>query len=175
MIFNHTPLPRPAGRFRAILPALALAAMTGAMLAEPARAADSPFAAFDGRWAGSGTMTRANGTKERLRCTVDYIFRDRESALQQTLRCDSDSYKFNVNSYIIEKDGSLSGNWTDESNQVTGSVSGRLRRNAIDAQVRGTGFTAEVGISLSGRNQTVNIRTQAGDIREVSLRINRGR
>ena len=53
-----------------------------------------PFAGFDGAWSGNGTVSLSDGSTERRRCRADYKVNDTGLVLKQTLRCASDSYKF---------------------------------------------------------------------------------
>ena len=62
--------------------------------------AGGPFVGLQGVWGGNGTVTYASGTKERLRCRVQYITADNEDSLSQALRCASDSYKFQINAHL---------------------------------------------------------------------------
>src|SRR5256885_12689 len=103
MRFRDTPICRSASGHasasaRPSLPPVAAAAASG------------PFAALAGIWAGGGTISLQNGTKERLRCRVQYVVTQEGNNLQQALSCSSDSYKFQVNAYVNVKGGSLSGN-----------------------------------------------------------------
>jgi hypothetical protein len=57
-----------------------------------ANAATSPFLAMAGSWSGGGTITMANGLRERVRCRAAYGVADRGENLRLNLRCASDSY-----------------------------------------------------------------------------------
>mgnify|MGYP006281084341 FL=1 len=52
---------------RLILSSVAPLFVAGVALAQGA----SPFAEFEGRWSGSGTITHGDGRTERLRCTAN--------------------------------------------------------------------------------------------------------
>src|SRR5277367_2279237 len=59
-----------------------------------------PFAGFDGAWSGNGTVSLSDGSTERLRCRADYRIDETGLELKQTLRCASDSYKFDLSSEV---------------------------------------------------------------------------
>src|SRR4051812_31193443 len=69
----------------------------------PAQAEAGPFATLSGVWTGGGTVSLENGTKERLRCRVQYVTTNEGNNLQQSLNCDSASYHFHVNAYVNYK------------------------------------------------------------------------
>src|SRR5246127_4730222 len=62
-----------------------------------------PFAGFDGSWSGTGTVALSDGTTERIRCRASYKIDGSGSGLQQTLRCASDSYKFDLSSNVTSQ------------------------------------------------------------------------
>ena len=70
---------------------------------EFAAAQSPPFAGLAGSWAGSGSISLSDGSKERLRCKATYQVSDGERRLQQSLRCASDSYRFDLNSDVASQ------------------------------------------------------------------------
>ena len=112
----------PAG----LLLLLALAAPQDA-----AQAATGPFAAMAGSWSGGGTLTTADGAQERLRCRATYSPAGGEDSLHLSLQCASDSYKFDVASDVVNRDGAISGSWNEALHNASGSVSGRASGNTI--------------------------------------------
>src|ERR1039458_4983938 len=63
-------------------------------------AQSGPFAGFNGAWSGNGTVALSDGTTERIRCKADYKVDGTGLGLKQTLRCASDSYKFDLSSDV---------------------------------------------------------------------------
>ena len=49
------------------------------------------FSGYPGHWSGAGTVTMTNGAIERIRCKATYAVNASGKAVQQTLRCASDS------------------------------------------------------------------------------------
>ncbi len=74
---------------------------------------DGPFLGLSGHWSGAGTVTMTNGATERIRCKAAYAVNATGKAVQQTLRCASDSYRFEISSNVICEGGSLSGSWAE--------------------------------------------------------------
>jgi hypothetical protein len=151
----------------------ALAISLGLLVATAAapQAAESPLVHFGGSWSGSGKIVVSNGSAERIRCRGTY--KPADSGLSLTLRCASDSYKFELASDITYDAGSISGTWNETSRGVTGSIAGKATANHIEASAASVGFTASLTISLRGNSQTVVIRSPGSEISEVSVSLAR--
>jgi hypothetical protein len=160
---------------RALAFAAAASIVSLPALAPVAAAADpGPFAALAGVWTGGGTISLENGTKERLRCRAQYVVTNDGSNLQQALNCSSDTYKFQVNAFVNVKGGSLSGNWTEMTRNVTGTISGRASGSQISIGVAaGSAFSAHMTLVTSGGGQSVDIRVKGSDITEVSVSLSK--
>src|ERR1700688_2213574 len=72
-----------------------------------------PFAGFDGAWSGNGTVSLSDGSTERLRCRAVYQIDDTGLVLKQTLRCASDSYKFDLASDVTSHGDHITGSWSE--------------------------------------------------------------
>lgn len=154
---------------------LAVAAMgTCLFLSSVAQAAPASFRAFEGVWAGTGTLSHRNGVTERIRCRADYVLRGAQS-LQQTLRCQSDTTKFDIVSRVTDEAGRLTGEWTETNRNVRGTLTGTIRRGQIRAQVQGASFSAGIGIAVRGSRQSVGIRAAGTDITGVRISLRRTR
>lgn len=127
-----------------------------------------PFAGFDGAWSGSGTIALSDGSTERLRCRADYKVDNTGLALKQTLRCASDSYKFELASDVTSQSGRISGQWSETSRNIFGSLQGTAGGGRIDVMVEAPGFSASLTLRANGNRQTVQINSK-GDIRGVSI------
>ena len=84
----------------------------------------SPFAGFDGAWSGTGTVALSDGTTERIRCKAAYKVNGTGLGLKQTLRCASDSYKFDLTSDVMSNGDRISGNWSEASRNLFGNLQG---------------------------------------------------
>jgi hypothetical protein len=127
-----------------------------------------PFAGFDGAWSGNGTVSLSDGSSERLRCRAVYQVDSSGLALKQTLRCASDSYKFDLSSDVTSHGDHISGNWSETNRNVSGSLLGTAGGGKIDVKVESAGFNASLTLRTTGNKQTVQISSQ-GDIRGVSI------
>jgi hypothetical protein len=147
--------------------------MSLGLAAAPARAADNPFSDLVGQWTGKGTVTYASGTKERLTCRVRYD-QNASDTILQTLRCASDSYKFQINAFYRNTEGKLNGHWEELTLQISGSISGDVTpAGKITGDLHGPGFQASVLVDTKGDQQTVNIAAENQDIRSVSVSVKR--
>src|ERR1700675_3486002 len=85
-------------------------------------AQSGPFAGFAGAWSGNGTVALSDGTTERIRCKADYKVNDSGLGLKQSLRCASDSYKFELTSDVRSQGDRVSGSWSEASRNVFGNL-----------------------------------------------------
>jgi hypothetical protein len=151
--------------------ALAFGILVGA--GDASRAADNPFSQLTGSWAGSGTITVQDGSRERIRCRGRYAASGGGNALKLELRCASDSYKFELQSDISYDGGSISGTWNETSRQVYGSLSGRATASHIQAVANSVGFNATLSLSTRGNQQRISIKSPGSEISEVAISLAR--
>jgi len=137
-----------------------------------AAVAMGPFNGYSGVWGGSGVVTYASGTNERLRCRVQY-FRKDEDNLQQALRCASDSYNFQINALFKHTDGVIRGRWEELVLEISGTLSGTAAAGRIDGTLHGLGFTADLIVTTTGNRQVVKIVTPDQEIRQVDIEVRR--
>src|ERR1700732_4078738 len=136
---------------------------------------EGPFLGLSGHWSGADTVTMTNGVTERIRCKATYAVNATGKAVQQTLRCASDSYRVEISSNVISEGGSLSGSWAEATRGVSGNISGRASGAEIVANVAGAGFTARLDVRTQGERQSVTIRPQGGtDVTAVSIALRKG-
>ena len=141
----------------------------------PSHAQQRSFAGLSGSWSGGGFLRSASGQRERIRCRANYQVDENGTRLQQSLRCASDSYRFDVSSNIVADGGVLSGSWSETSRNVSGSVSGRVHGGQIHARIDGAGFSANLIVSTRGDRQSVTIESPGHEITEVSVALTRTR
>ena len=134
-----------------------------------------PFLGLSGHWSGAGTVTMTDGATERIRCKATYAVNATGKAVQQTLRCASDSYRVEISSNVISEGGSLSGSWAEATRGVSGNISGRASGAEILVNVAGAGFTAQLDLRTQGDRQSVSIRPQGGTgVTAVSIALRKG-
>ena len=132
-----------------------------------------PFAGFSGSWSGNGTVALSDGKTERIRCKASYNVNNTGLGLKQTLRCASDSYKFDLSSDVTSQGDRISGSWNEASRNIFGNLQGTAGGGRIDVMVEAPGFTASLMLRASGNRQTVQISSK-GDIRGVSITMVKG-
>jgi len=149
------------------------AALMLSVSAGPAQAQSAPFAGFDGSWSGSGTVSLADGTTERIRCRATYKTSNSGLALQQTLRCASDSYKFDLSSNVSSQGDRVVGSWSEASRNINGNLQGTAGGGQIEVFVEAAGFAATLNLTTRGNRQSVSINSK-GEFRGVVISMVRG-
>jgi hypothetical protein len=132
-----------------------------------------PFAGFDGAWSGNGTISLSDGSSERIRCRASYKVDGTGLGLKQTLRCASDSYKFDLSSDVTSQGNRISGNWSEASRNIVGNLQGTAGAGKIEVFVEAPGFNASLLMRTNGSKQTIQISSK-GDIRGVSITMVKG-
>ena len=131
-----------------------------------------PFAGMAGSWSGGGTVTLDDGSSERLRCRATYAVGAGGNALNQSLTCASDSYKFILSSNVLAQGGALSGTWSESSRGVNGSLEGRGASGTFQVTASAPGFTANLSLTTRGNRQSVTIRSDSS-FRSASISLSR--
>jgi hypothetical protein len=132
------------------------------------QAQSGPFAGFAGSWSGNGTVSLSDGSSERIRCRATYKVDGTGSGLEQTLRCASDSYKFDLSSNVKSQGNNVTGSWSEASRNVNGNLNGRAGGGQIDVFVEAAGFAANITLTTRGNKQSVSISSK-GEIRDVKI------
>lgn len=135
-------------------------------------AQSGPFAGMAGHWSGGGTVTLDDGSSERLRCRATYAVGAGGNALNQSLTCASDSYKFILSSNVVAQGGALSGTWSESSRGVNGSLQGRGTGGTFQVIASSPGFTANLSLTTRGNRQSVIIRSDSS-FRSASISLSR--
>lgn len=131
------------------------------------------FGSLAGNWSGSGTILVGDGGTERIRCRATYTVDAGGSAMQQNLRCASDSYKFELSSDVRGSGGNLTGNWSEASRGVNGTLEGRGSNGSFEVLVSANAFVATLYLKVSGNKQTISITSKNTDLRGVNISLTR--
>lgn len=135
-----------------------------ALGAGPSLAQSPAFAGLTGAWSGSGSIRLSDGSSERLRCRATYRIDGSQTALQQTLRCASDSYKIELTSHSIGQGNHVSGSWNEETRGLSGTLEGTAAPGRLSVAVSSPAFSASLSLVTRGDRQMVSIVSQ-GEIR----------
>ena len=150
-----------------------LAMVTGLAATSPARA-DGPFSALAGSWSGGGKVDFNDGKSERLRCRATYTVGGGGSQVSLTLRCASDSYNFVLTSSLTAQGGSASGNWSEQTRGIGGTVSGTVGGNTMRLQVVGPAFGAGLSLAVNGNKQAISIASAGSQLKGASISLTKG-
>jgi hypothetical protein len=132
-----------------------LSASTSAVHAQ----AGGPFAGMAGNWAGGGTVTLDDGSRERLRCRASYGVAGAQMTM--TLTCASDAYKFQLGANVVDQGGAVSGNWTETSRNISGTLQGRGGGGSFDVLASTGGFNANISLRTTGNRQSISMRADS--------------
>jgi hypothetical protein len=122
-------------------------------------AQSGPFAGMAGNWAGGGTVTLDDGSKERIRCRASYAVVG--PSMNMALTCASDAYKFNLQASVVDQGGAVSGNWTESSRNVGGSLQGRGGGGNFEVLASAAGFNANISLRTVGNKQSIAMRADS--------------
>jgi hypothetical protein len=121
--------------------------------------AGGPFAGMAGNWAGGGTVTLDDGSRERLRCRASYAVAGAQMTM--TLTCASDAYKFQLAANVADQGGAVSGNWTETSRNISGTLQGRGGAGSFDVLASTGGFNANISLRTTGNRQSISMRADS--------------
>jgi hypothetical protein len=139
-----------------------------------AQSSSRPFSGMAGRWSGSGTISLAGGDQERVRCKATYAIGNNGTVLQQSLRCASDSYKFELSSDVVSNDGKLTGTWREITRNISGNLHGTATSGRFQVVVSAAAFSANVFLTTRGSSQSVVIRSEGSEFKGASITLARG-
>jgi hypothetical protein len=146
------------------------------LFASSARTDSGPFAGLAGNWSGGGTITLGNGTNERIRCRATYSVAGDGNILQQSLRCASDSYKFELSSNVNNLAGQLSGTWNESSRNMSGMLFGDASPGRFQVVVTSPSFSANLSLTTHGDRQSVSVTAPpGGQLVGASIALSRGK
>jgi hypothetical protein len=149
-------------------------ATVGLWAASAAAAPVGPFAGLGGVWSGRGQIHLSNGSKENLHCRATYQVGADGRTMHQSLRCASDSYKFELNSDVASDGNRISGRWSERTHSLAGKLSGKASGGHLDVLVQGDVFNAEVTLVSQGDRQTVTISSPGSQLSGAAISLRRG-
>lgn len=160
-------------QFQGIFVAIWIASL---VFASAGHADTGPFAGLAGSWTGGGTVSLGNGTKERIRCRATYSVSGEGTGLQQSLRCASDSYRFELSSNVNSQGGQISGTWSEASRNISGQLFGTARAGHFEVVVTSPSFSAKLSLTTQGdRQSVVATAPPGGQLVGASITLTRGK
>ena len=146
------------------------------IFAPSARADSGPFAGLAGNWSGAGTITLGTGGRENIRCRAQYTVGGDGTSMQQSLRCASDSYRFDLSSDVMAQGGQITGSWSESSRNMSGQIAGTARSGQFNVIVTSPSFSANLTMTTRGDRQSVDISAPpGGQLTGVSIVLARGK
>jgi hypothetical protein len=137
----------------------AVAFFVTSLAASTGHAQSGPFAGMAGNWAGGGTVTLDDGSKERIRCRATYQVGGPN--MNMSLTCASDAYKFNLTASVVDQGGVVSGTWAETSRNVGGTLQGRGGGGNFQVVASAAGFNADISLRTAGSKQSVSIKADS--------------
>jgi hypothetical protein len=138
-----------------------------------AQSESGPFVTLEGSWAGEGNITTSGGLRERLRCRATYRSAEAGDQLRLALRCASDSYNFDLAGDVEHRNGAITGSWTEASRRASGTISGRVNGDHIEANAKSDTFSVTLSLTTRGNRQAVTIQSLAAEVTNVSITLNK--
>jgi hypothetical protein len=123
------------------------------------KAQSGPFAPLAGSWSGAGTVTLDDGSTERIRCRARYA--PIGPTMEMSLTCASDAYKFNLTADVVDQGGTITGQWSETSRAITGSLQGHGGGGNFQVTAVTAGFNANIALRTTGNKQSVIIKADS--------------
>lgn len=119
----------------------------------------SAFAGMAGTWSGGGTVALDDGSSERIRCRS--VYKVAGATMEMNLTCASDAYKFNLQAAVEAQNGEVTGNWTESSRNVGGSIQGRGAHGSFQVVAQAAGFNANIALKTTGNKQSISMKADS--------------
>ncbi len=137
----------------------AVAFFLTAFAASTSYAQSSAFAGMAGTWSGGGTVSLDDGSSERIRCRATYKVSG--ASMDMSLTCASDAYKFNLLAAVVAQGGEVTGNWSETSRNVGGSIQGRGANGSFQVIAQAAGFSSSISLKTTGNKQQIAMKADS--------------
>jgi hypothetical protein len=158
---------------RRAIPALLFCAQIMLLAVTANAQSTGPFAKFVGTWRGVGKVVAADGHAEKIRCSATYSAESGGQSVSQALVCASDSYRVDIQSFIVADGQAVKGHWEESVRQAMGQLDGQIVGGDFEGRIAGPGFEAHLSLVTSGIRQTVLITPAGGSISRVQIALAR--
>lgn len=166
------------------MPVLAVAALAMGLVlgagAEKSRAEEAQPAALSGAlaglpglWTGQGRLGFKDGKAETVTCRATYFAATDAPGLKQTIRCASPSGKIELKSRLEEKEGALSGEWSEEMYNLKGALQGNVTERGLKVTVKGDDLNANMDVIVKDDRQIVEIQFHNTSLIGITLVLTR--
>jgi hypothetical protein len=81
--------------------------------------------------------------------------------MEMNLTCASDAYKFNFQAAVEAQNGEVTGNWTESSRNVGGSIQGRGAHGTFQVVAQAAGFNASIALKTTGNKQSISLKADS--------------
>ena len=92
--------------------------------------------------------------------------------MTMTLTCASDAYKFQLAANVVDRGGVISGNWTEASRGVAGTLQGRGGTGTFEVMANAASFNANISLRTVGNRQSINMRAD-NQLRGATISLSR--
>src|SRR5258708_2397513 len=134
----------------------AVAFFLPAFAASTSYAQSSAFAGMAGTWSGPGTVTLDDGSSERIRCRATYKVAG--ASMEMSLTCASDAYRFNLLATVVAQGGEVTGNWSETSRNIGGSIQGHGANGSFQVIAQSAGFSSNISLHTPGNRRSIPMR-----------------
>jgi len=145
--------------------ASALALSATAALADDAH----PFAQYVGSWQGAGRVESVKGEVQPMTCAATCEEAEGGKALSQSIECKGRTFRFQIENYIVDQNGSVVGNWRELTQQVIGNVTGQVQGTLFTGKISAPAFSATVWMKADGHSQALRVLPTGVDVAKVEM------
>ncbi|HLN09874.1 MAG TPA: hypothetical protein VK281_13095 [Xanthobacteraceae bacterium] len=141
------------------------------LIAAAAYGQSASFKSLAGSWSGAGIVRLTEGGSERIKCRAIYELAD-HSTVTLRLTCASDTYKIALSGSMQDRDGAITGSWSESTRKVEGTLSGRVRDNQIILKTAGV-IPATLTLTTTDARQSALLQPEGAKVRSVSITMTR--
>lgn len=135
-----------------------------------AHAADNPLNYLHStRWQGGATIEYSDGSKENAKCVATYFIDQTE--VTQNLRCATAATAVKVKTIMAVNGTNLSGEWSEESYNISGQVAGRIVAGGFNLQISSTLLTGTLTVATDKCSQHVTIQAPESMLRTMVVKM----
>lgn len=131
------------------------------------------LAGLPGLWTGQGRLGFKDGKTESVTCRATYFAATDAPGLKQTIRCASPSGKIELKSRLEEKDGVISGEWSEEMYNLRGALQGKVTERGLVVTVKGDDLNANMDVIVKDDRQIVEIQFHDTSLIGITLVLKR--